>query len=284
MEAFFFNDTAATEIYTSSATVAGNGNYNSGAFTPTTVGTYRWIANYSGDLNNNPTANACNAANESVVVSPPTPTSTTQTSPPIDVGSVTLTDAATLRDATENTTGTTTFNLNEPNDATCATSIFSSTVAVNGNGAYTSDAFTPTTVGTYRWIANYGGDTNNNPTANACNGANESVDVTDTSSASSAQNWLPNDSATITTAGASPLSGTLSFTLYESANCTGTVLRAAQTFTLSNAASGLTYDTNNTTVFVLASTAVSWKVVFTSSNAFVGSSSKCESTTLTVVN
>ncbi len=157
-------------------------------------------------------------------------------------------------------------------------------MAVNGNGAYTSDAFTPTTVGTYRWIANYSGDVNNNPTANACNGANESVDVTDTSSASSAQNWLPNDSATITTAGGSPLSGALSFTLYESANCTGTVLRAAQTFTISNPASGLTYNTNNTTVFVLASTAVSWKVVFTSSNAFVGSSSKCESTTLTVVN
>ena len=29
---------------------------------------YHWIANYGGDLNNAPTANTCNAANESVVV------------------------------------------------------------------------------------------------------------------------------------------------------------------------------------------------------------------------
>jgi hypothetical protein len=48
---------------------------------------------------------------------------------------------------------------------------------VSGNGTYQSGNFTPTAVGTYRWIANYGGDTNNNPTANTCNGTNESVDV-----------------------------------------------------------------------------------------------------------
>src|SRR5258705_4468561 len=155
MEAFFFNDTAATEIYTSSATVAGNGNYNSGSFTPTTVGTYRWIANYSGDVNNNPTANACNASNESVVVSPRSPTVTTQASASIIVGSGSLSDVATLSDATANATGTITFNLYGPNDATCATSIFTSTSTVNGNGSYTSGSFTPTTAGTYHLIANY---------------------------------------------------------------------------------------------------------------------------------
>src|SRR5258705_3918549 len=167
MEAFFFNDTAATEIYTSSATVAGNGNYNSGGVTPTTVGTYRWIANYSGDTNNNPTANACNAANESVVVSPRTPLVTTQASAPIVVGSGSLSDVATLTGATPTATGTITFNLYGPNDATCATSIFSSTSTVSGNGSYTSGSFTPTTVGTYRRIANYTSHVINNPTTTA---------------------------------------------------------------------------------------------------------------------
>ena len=38
------------------------------SFTPVLAGTYRWIANYSGDANNAATANACNAANENVVV------------------------------------------------------------------------------------------------------------------------------------------------------------------------------------------------------------------------
>jgi hypothetical protein len=275
--------TCASSIFTSAATVNGNGNYTSGSFTPTTVGTYTWIANYGGDTNNTATANACNEANESTIVSPRNPALTTQASPTITLGG-SLTDVATLSGATTTATGTITFDLYGPNDATCASSIFSSVVSVSGNGSYTSASFTPTAVGTYRWIANYSGDINNIATANGCNEANESVDVTDTSSTETAQNWLPNDSATITTAGGSPLNGTLSFTLYESGNCTGTVLRDAETFNLSDAASGLTYNTTNTTVKVLASTTVSWKVVFTSSSTFVGNSSKCETTTLSIVN
>ena len=54
----------------STKTVSGNGTYTSDPFTPSTPGTYRWIANYSGDANNNPVAGSCNDANESVVVLP----------------------------------------------------------------------------------------------------------------------------------------------------------------------------------------------------------------------
>jgi hypothetical protein len=277
------DETCTTSISSSTATVNGNGSYTSAAFTPTAAGTYRWIANYGGDANNNATANGCNEANENVVVSPRTPALTTQASAPIALGG-TINDVATLTGATTNATGTITFNLYGPNDETCTTSISSSTATVNGNGSYTSGSFTPTVVGTYRWIANYGGDVNNTATANLCNAANESVDVTDSSSTVTAQIWLPNDSATITTGGGSPLNGTLSFTLHASGDCTGTVLRAAEVFTLTDAASGATYYTTNTTVKVLQSASVSWKVVFTSSDRFVASSSHCESTALTVVN
>jgi hypothetical protein len=56
--------------FTSSAiAVSGNGDYGSGNFTPTQAGTYRWTAAYSGDSGNQAVAAACNAANESVVVS-----------------------------------------------------------------------------------------------------------------------------------------------------------------------------------------------------------------------
>ena len=76
-------------------------------------------------------------------------------------------------------TGTITFNLYAPGDTSCTgTVIFSSQVTVTGNGAYSSASFTPTTVGTYRWIANYSGDADNAATTNACNATNESVDVT----------------------------------------------------------------------------------------------------------
>ena len=76
-------------------------------------------------------------------------------------------------------TGTITFTLFGPNNATCAgAAIFTSTVPVNGNGTYISTSFTPLAIGTYRWIANYSGDANNAATANICNAPNESVLVT----------------------------------------------------------------------------------------------------------
>ena len=75
--------------------------------------------------------------------------------------------------------GVITFNLFGPKDATCAgASIFISLPAINGNGPYSSATFIPLAAGTYRWIANYAGDSNNAPTANLCNAANEFVNVT----------------------------------------------------------------------------------------------------------
>src|SRR2546422_6221894 len=41
-------------VFTSSATVNGNGDYSSGNFTANEAGTYHWRASYSGDPNNNP--------------------------------------------------------------------------------------------------------------------------------------------------------------------------------------------------------------------------------------
>ena len=274
-----------TAIFTSTSTlVSGVTVYTSGSYTPTTAGTYYWIANYSGDANNTATANGCGLPNESVVVSPRNPTLTTQASAAITVGSGSLSDTATLSGATATATGTITFSLYD--NATCTgTAIFTSTsTLVSGVTVYTSGSYTPTAVGTYYWIANYSGDANNTATANLCGAANESVIVTDTSSTVTKQNWLPNDSATLTTGGGTSLNGTLSFTLFESNNCTGTVLRPAETFTLTNAASGSIFNTTNSTVLVLTSTTVSWGVIFTSSDPLVGSSSRCETTTLTVDN
>ena len=66
---------AGTPIFTSIQAVGGNNTYSSTSFTPTAVGTYNWIASYSGDANNPATANACGDANESVTVNAvPTPT------------------------------------------------------------------------------------------------------------------------------------------------------------------------------------------------------------------
>jgi hypothetical protein len=167
---------AGAPIFTSTVPVSGNGIYGSGNFTPTVPGTHRWIANYSGDANNNATANACNGANESVVVNLAAPTVATTASAGVPLGAA-ISDSAVLS-AGFNPTGTITFVLFGPDNATCAgPPIFTSTVLVTGNGTYGSGNFTPTMPGTYRWIANYSGDASNAAVANACNAANESVQV-----------------------------------------------------------------------------------------------------------
>ena len=105
----------------------------------------------------------------------------TVASPTVELGG-TIRDTATLTGGgigAAAPTGTITFTLFGPNNATCAgAAIFTSTVPVNGNGTYISTSFTPLAIGTYRWIANYSGDANNAATANICNAPNESVLVT----------------------------------------------------------------------------------------------------------
>ena len=61
--------------YTSAPqTVAGDGQYQSPAFTPTLEGTYSWVALYSGDSNNAAVTTVCMDPAETVTVGPLTPT------------------------------------------------------------------------------------------------------------------------------------------------------------------------------------------------------------------
>lgn len=77
-----------------------------------------------------------------------------------------------------NPTGTITFDLYGPGDATCTgASLFTSAIPVNGNGSYDSANFTALVAGTYQWVANYSGDVNNDAAMTACNDPNESVQV-----------------------------------------------------------------------------------------------------------
>jgi hypothetical protein len=150
-------------------------------YTTTAVGTYRWIASYSGDANNAAVAGACNDANENVTIAATTPTIVTTASAGGPIGTV-LTDQATLSGGAA-PTGSITFSLYGPDDATCANpAVFvSNAIAVSGNGSYVSaPGYTTTAVGTYRWIASYSGDANNVAVAGACNDANENVSIAPT--------------------------------------------------------------------------------------------------------
>ncbi|MEO6748290.1 MAG: hypothetical protein ABI294_01730, partial [Casimicrobiaceae bacterium] len=168
---------ANTPVFTSaSVVVSGAGTYASGAFTPAVVGTYRWRAFYSGDVNNIPIAGLCNDAGESAAITQSTPALVTTATPVTTVGNA-IFDTATLSGGLV-PTGTLTFSLYAPGDTTCSTLLSTSTVAVNGDGSYPSSAFITLAPGTYLWRAVYSGDTNNAGVAGLCNDTGETTTVT----------------------------------------------------------------------------------------------------------
>ena len=274
--------------------------------TVTSVGTYCWRGDFT------PSAASAAAgvvggtdgsATECFTVNPvPTALATSAGAGPVQLGNP-ITDTATLTGTAHEpgtpvinpTTpggpagGTITFTAFGPNN--CSTAVFSTTVPVSGDGTYGPVSFTPTAVGTYHWAATYSGDppnTNGSSHNGDCSDTGEDVTVTTTTSAASQQNWLPNDTATVASAGGVPLNGTLSAQLYTGDNCGATSGSAVSgqlyTKTLTNATSPASLTTNNTSFTVTSSASTSWLVTFTSTDSNVGGSSHCESTSLTITN
>ncbi|HEX6596155.1 MAG TPA: hypothetical protein VF045_04420, partial [Acidimicrobiales bacterium] len=103
-----------------------------------------------------------------------TPVLSTTASPNAPVGA-NIFDVASLG-LGDNPTGTITFRLYGPDDATCAgPPIFTSTKPVAGNGTYNSDSYQTVSAGTYQWVASYSGDANNDAVSTACADPNEQV-------------------------------------------------------------------------------------------------------------
>ncbi|HEU5034192.1 MAG TPA: Ig-like domain-containing protein [Mycobacteriales bacterium] len=154
--------------------------------------------------------------------------------------------------------------------------------AMTYTASTTSGGVTPASVGRYCFRGEYGGSTVYNSSADSA--ATECFTVTDSTGLTSAQTWLPNDSATVTSAHGSPLSGTLSIALYDSPDCTGTAV-TGQTYSWTvSGSSPITKTTTNSTYTVSTSKSVSWKVVFTSSDSNIPGSDHCESSAVTVTN
>jgi hypothetical protein len=126
------------------------------------AGTFYWQAVYSGDANNNGASSDCTS--EQLVIAKNAPIGST-------AQNLIPNDSATLTGATNNATGTFTFSLFSPSDATCSGSpAFSQVVTVNGNGTYstTNTSFLATDQGTWRWLVTYSGDSNNDGFTVAC--------------------------------------------------------------------------------------------------------------------
>jgi hypothetical protein len=118
--------------------------------------------------------------------------------------------------------------------------------------------------------------------------SNECFRVADTSSVATAQNWLPNDTATVSLgSGGNATGGTVTFTLYSNGTCTAGTNNAnvIHTFADVPVASDGTASTNNTTFAIATSTGrtISWRVTYSSGDANIGgSTSHCETSTVTI--
>jgi hypothetical protein len=159
------NPTCATSgaapVFSQVVNVSGNGTYSTtGGFATGQAGTYHWTARYGGDANNKPAASAC--ADEAVVVAKATSGITTaQSLLPNDTATVTG----------QSPTGSVDFSLFSPADPTCSgTPAFAETAGLNGSGqASTSNtSFVMNQAGTWRWLVEYGGDSNNGGATSAC--------------------------------------------------------------------------------------------------------------------
>ncbi|MET0305545.1 MAG: Ig-like domain-containing protein [Solirubrobacterales bacterium] len=165
---------STTPKYEATVVVDGNGSYSPDGFSPA-AGLYRWTVSYSGDENNEPASLACGAPNQASTVGKASPSLVGVATSAIAVG-LPITDGVTLSSGFE-AGGQLVFRAYGPGDASCSTSPkYEATVAVDGNGSYSPDGFSPA-AGLYRWTVSYSGDTNNEAASLPCDSANQASAV-----------------------------------------------------------------------------------------------------------
>jgi hypothetical protein len=131
--------------------------------------------------------------------------------------------------------------------------------------------------GKYCFRAEYSGDTNYDPDSET-NANTECFTVSQPTTISTQQKWLPQDTATVTPAGTD---GTVVFSLYNNGTCSGA---AATTFTDSDTDNNNVFETNNSN-YVTSSTTISWSATFDpTGNEDPSTTTRCERSDLTINN
>jgi hypothetical protein len=238
---------------------------------------------------------------DSTSVSPGTPVTDLATvtgsgvaNPPTPTGNVTFYYCATATTST----------------ATCdsgGTQVGTSSVALSGTGATATarsaainTSTAPLTPGRYCFRAEWPGDNNYTPTPPATvfvetNASNECFIVRDTTSMTSSQTWVPNDSATVAATGGTALTGTIDIKMYTGACLAdGSDLASGATFVTgqdynthisgATSAADRTLTTSNQTA-ISANTSIAWLVTFTpDSGTNVTGSKHCEESSISGYN
>lgn len=182
--------------------------------------------------------------------------------------------------------------LTPPNTGTCSGANGTSvgTVAVSESVPGTATATSAdvqsliTGIGKYCFDATFTAAANDpnyaGQTAPTSNPTQECFTVTDVASTRTEQSWLPQDTAIVTSAGGSPIAGSVTWSLYENATCSGTAVRTFGPIAVD--ATGRA--TTNNTVYETTAKTISWRAVFTSSNGVgSGPQAPCETMTVSVL-
>jgi hypothetical protein len=218
------NATNSNNVYSDTVTIAGAGTYttasgtNPGGYASASVGTYQWVAQYSGDGTNS--AAPSSFGDEPVTVTKATPTLGLQHDDASDVVGGFINDTAIVSGGF-NPGGSTTFKLYDNPNGT-GTPLFTSTIPSAGGD---SDHYRTAAAGTFYWIVTYNGDSNNNSVTRS-----ESVTITPetpriitTQLPASATVGVPiGDSAGLS--GEVGSTGSATFRLYDNATASGTPL------------------------------------------------------------
>jgi hypothetical protein len=192
-----------------------------------------------------------------------------------------LYDTATLTGNTATAGGTVQYfyKLQTGSTADCTSGTSLGTKTVTNGVVPQSDATGALSAGTYEFWAVYSGDANNNTSTSTC--GSETVSIKASPGATTAQNLLPNDSATITGA-TSSAGGTLTFGLYppSDATCAGSATYSQ----IVNVSGNGTYDTTNTLTKVSTEGTWRWKVVYSGDANNTGFTIACGEEFFTIEN
>jgi hypothetical protein len=279
--------TVTYTVYTDSACTlnpqsAGTVNVTNGVvpdsnpITFNSAGTFFWQAVYSGDANNNGATSVCTT--EQLVVKTNPSIATTLSETPISIGTA-VHDSATLSGATADASGTVTYAVYTDNNCT-AKLADAGTKTVTDGVVPDSDPITFNSAGTFFWQAVYSGDANNNGATSVCS-SELLVVKPNQPGMGTAQNLLPNDSATLTglTGNAG---GTVTFSLFSPSDsmCSG---MPALTQIVPVNGNG-TYSTTNTTFFVTDVGEWRWVVAYSGDANNTGITLACGVENFTITN
>jgi hypothetical protein len=213
-------------LFSSTVPLAGT-SATSGEFVPTATGKYVVTASYSGDANNFQTGIYCEVEgappDNVITVNPASPTIAASAPGPVRVGEPIAATASVSGGF--NPTGTIVFKLFGPADTSCAGAPQSTVAAPLAGGSAASGLLATNAVGTYNFIASYGGDTLNAPVSTACGATTVRAGLAEptiASTASPAQAGTIVDTARLN--GAFEPTGAVAFTLYgpNDPRCQGT--------------------------------------------------------------